>query len=45
VALAEGRELKEAVEFAVSAGAIACTRYGAQPSMPERKEIDEMMHI
>ena len=45
VALAEGRELKEAVEFAVSAGAIACTHYGAQPSMPKRKEIDQMMHI
>ena len=44
VALAEGRELKEAVEFAVSAGALACTRYGAQPSMPRREEIDEMMH-
>jgi len=44
VALAEGRELKEAVKFAASAGAIACTRYGAQPSMPRRKEIDKMMH-
>ncbi|KPJ61151.1 MAG: ribokinase [Planctomycetes bacterium DG_23] len=43
VAIAEGRELKEAVEFAAAAGALACTRYGAQPSMPSRKEIDEIM--
>jgi ribokinase len=44
VAIAEGKELKEAVEFAAAAGAIACTRYGAQPSMPSREEIDEMIH-
>jgi ribokinase len=42
VALAEGRELTEAVRFANAAGAIAVTRIGAQPSAPSRSEIEKL---
>lgn len=41
VALAEGRELTEAVRFANAAAAISVTRFGAQPSAPKRREIDK----
>lgn len=43
VALAEGKILKEAVSFATVAAAISVTRLGAQPSMPYRAEIDEIL--
>lgn len=43
VALAEGKEMKEAVRFACAAAAISVTRLGAQPSMPTREEVDEKM--
>jgi ribokinase len=39
VALAEGRPLRQAVQFANAAGAISVTRLGAQPSAPSREEI------
>ncbi len=42
-ALAEGKELREAVKFASAASAIAVTRMGAQPSAPQRMEIDELL--
>ena len=42
VALAEGRSITEAVEFANRAAAITVTRMGAQSSLPYRGEIDEM---
>lgn len=41
VALAEGKSLKEAAEFASRASAIAVTRPGAQPSVPTRTEVEE----
>jgi ribokinase len=40
VALAEGKEIEEAVAFANAAGALAATRAGAQPSLAWREEID-----
>lgn len=40
VALAEGKELKEAVEFANRAASISVTRLGAQASAPFRNELD-----
>ncbi len=43
VALAEGKTLKEAVRFCTAAAAISVTRIGAQPSMPYRAEIDEVL--
>jgi ribokinase len=40
VALVEGKTLAEAVRFAGAAAAISVTRLGAQPSAPNRLEID-----
>lgn len=40
VALAEGRSLLEAAQWAGKAGAIAVTQPGAQGALPRRKEID-----
>ena len=40
---AEGAELFEAATFASAAGAIAATRPGAQPSLPTRAEIEDML--
>ena len=40
VALCEGRSLGEATQFGCLAGTIACTRFGAQPSLPTRREVD-----
>ena len=40
VALAEGRNLKNAVQFACKASAISVTRIGAQSSAPYRNEVD-----
>lgn len=39
VALSEGKELKDAVDFANRAAAISVTRMGAQASAPYRKEL------
>lgn len=43
VALAEGKELGEAVMFANAASSIAVTRNGAQTSIPTREEADEIL--
>ena len=43
VALAEGRPLPEAVQFANTAAAISVTRLGAQPSAPTRREIERLL--
>ncbi len=40
VALAEGLPLVEAARFANAAGALACTRLGAQSSVPTRDELN-----
>jgi len=40
VGLTEGKAIREAVRFANAAAAISVTRMGAQPSAPERKEIE-----
>ncbi|SHF89303.1 ribokinase [Mariniphaga anaerophila] len=40
LALADGKEIKEAIDFAQRAAAISVTRIGAQPSAPTRQEID-----
>ena len=39
--LAEGKTLEEAAKFGSKAASIACTRKGAQPSIPTRKEVEE----
>lgn len=43
VALAEGKEIKEAIRFASACAAISTTRLGAQPSLPYRKEVEEFL--
>ncbi len=43
VTLAEGKSLEESVRFATRAGALACRRLGAQPSLPYRSEVDAGM--
>jgi len=43
VALVEGRSLADSVRFANAAAAISVTRLGAQPSAPERHEIDRYL--
>jgi ribokinase len=40
VALCEGRSLIEAAQFGCLAGTLACTRFGAQPAMPTRDELE-----
>jgi ribokinase len=43
VALAEGRSLLAAAQFACAAAAISVTRLGAQPSAPTRREIESLL--
>jgi ribokinase len=43
VALAENRPLLDAARFANSAAALSTTRMGAQPSLPRRREIENIM--
>jgi len=43
VRLTEGASLAEASRFASAAAALACTRLGAQSSIPIRKEIDRFL--
>ena len=42
VALTEGRDLPAALRFASAAAAIACTRRGAQTSLPRRAEVERL---
>jgi len=43
VALAEGQPLSSAVRFATATAALSVTRAGAQPSLPRRSEIEELL--
>lgn len=43
VGLAEGQELAAAARWANFAGALAVTRFGAQPSMPTRRELQDFI--
>lgn len=43
VALVEGMEAEAALTFACTAGALAATRAGAQPSLPGRSEVDRVV--
>jgi ribokinase len=43
VALAEGKSLPEALRFANAAGALCCTRRGAQPALPTRAEVERLL--
>lgn len=43
VALAEKRPLEAALRFAAATGALACTRRGAQRSLPQRTEVETLL--
>jgi ribokinase len=43
VAIAEGKEMREAIRFASACAAISTTRLGAQPSLPNRQEVEEFL--
>jgi ribokinase len=43
VALVEGQSPEDALNFACAAGAAATTRQGAQPSLPTRREVEELL--
>lgn len=44
VAIVEGQELEPALSFACAAGAASATKAGAQPSLPFRKEVEELLN-
>ena len=43
VGLTEGMTSEQAVRFASAAGALACTRFGAHPSLPWRHEVEALL--
>ena len=43
VALAEGRPINDAIRWGLAAGACAVTKVGAQPSMPTREDVMELL--
>jgi ribokinase len=43
VSLLEGRDPEDSLRRACAAGAIAASRFGAQPSLPTRGEVDEIL--
>jgi ribokinase len=43
VGLSDGMPLEQAVRFASAAGALACTRFGAHPSLPWRYEVEALL--
>lgn len=43
VGLAEGMIMEKAARFASAAGALACTRIGAHPSLPWRREVEDLL--
>jgi len=43
VARAESMEMEPAVRFANAAGALCCTNFGAQPSLPAREAVEKLV--
>jgi ribokinase len=43
VGLSDGMSLEQAARFASAAGALACTRFGAHPSLPWRHEVEALL--
>jgi ribokinase len=43
VSLGGGETLEDALRFANAAAGIACTRRGAQPSLPTRAEVERLL--
>jgi ribokinase len=45
VSLAEGMAMPDAIRRANAAGALACLKLGAQPSMPTREEVEAFLRL
>lgn len=43
VAMSEGRPWEEALAFANAAGALCCTKFGAQPALPDRAAVGRLL--
>jgi ribokinase len=43
VGRAEGMDWAQALRFANAAGAVCCTRFGAQPALPDRGEVEALL--
>jgi ribokinase len=43
VGRAEGQPLRDAVRFANAAGAVCCRNFGAQPALPSRADVEELL--
>jgi len=43
IALSEGKNIQESMKFASAAGALAVTKEGAVPSIPTRKEVEDLL--
>jgi ribokinase len=43
MALIDNREALDAARFAVAAAHVSVTRYGAQPSFPDRGQLEQML--
>jgi ribokinase len=43
VAMSEGMGMEQALRFANAAGALCCTKFGAQPALPHRDAVDRLM--
>jgi ribokinase len=44
-ALLRGLDLEAAVRYANACGALATTKFGAQPSLPTREEVEQLLHL
>ena len=43
VAIARDEKLSDAIRYANAAGALACVKFGAQPAMPSRSEVEDLL--
>jgi ribokinase len=44
-ALLKGKPLEEAVRYGNASGALAVTKFGAQPSLPTQFEVEQLMSL
>jgi ribokinase len=44
VGLLNGKSLEDAVQYACACGALAVTKFGAQPSLPTTEDIEKLLH-
>ena len=44
-ALLKGKPLEEAVRYGNASGALAATKFGAQPSLPTREEVEKILNV